>query len=412
MSLNKVLGQVLPLDGFNDDEQELLEILQAKIDETVAPAAEEHDANGRYPSSSMAALKASGLLKGPVPEELGGVGIGHRCSLEMQMRLACVDSSVAQLWKVHDELVREIMVYCPDFQRQRLADLICNEQQIVGLAVAEAGRTAVDPLKTEARPQADGSFVVHGNKIYTTGAAEADQIATWAWNAEAVTEDNPVMGMQMILIPKDTPGVDIKRDWNALGQRATDSGSIAFTDVACPAEWVGSVPGKAPLPHASLRYQAGFAAILCGIGIGALNAAVPYINTRSRPWAQSGVTEATDDPMILRTFGELASDLAAAWMATARCGDLMDAFERGEVDRGALALPISACKSASSRAAMNATGKIHEMMGTGSLAGKNSYDRWWRNARTLSLHDPVEWKNVEVGKHLVTGWEPEPGIYQ
>ena len=412
MSLNKVLGHVLPLDGFTEEEQALLEVLQTQIDEVIAPAAEAHDKAGRYPSSSMAALKSSGLLKGPVPRELGGAGIGHRCSLEMQMRLACVDSSVAQLWKVHDELVREIMAYCPEFQRQRLADLICQENQIVGLAVAEAGRTAVDPLKTEARPQADGGFIVHGNKIYTTGAAEADQIATWAWNAEAASEENPVLGMQMVLIPRDTAGVDIKRDWNALGQRATDSGSISFTEVACPPEWVGSIPGKAPLLHASLRYQAGFCAILSGIGIGALNAAMPYINERSRPWAQSGVTAATEDPMILRTCGELAADLATAWMATARCGDLLDAFERGDIGRGELALPISACKSASSRAAMNATGKIHEMMGTGSLAGKTAYDRWWRNARTLSLHDPVEWKNVELGKHLVTGWEPEPGIYQ
>jgi alkylation response protein AidB-like acyl-CoA dehydrogenase len=77
-----------------------------------------------------------------------------------------------------------------------------------------------------------------------------------------------------------------------------------------------------------------------------------------------------------------------------------------------LALPISVAKSASSRAAMDITGSLHALMGTGSLAMGGNYDMWWRNARTLSLHDPVDWKNHELGKHLVTGWEPEPGVYQ
>ena len=38
--------------------------------------------------------------------------------------------------------------------------------------------------------------------------------------------------------------------------------------------------------------------------------------------------------------------------------------------------------------------------------------RWWRNARTLSLHDPVDWKHAEIGQHVLTGWDPPPGIYQ
>jgi alkylation response protein AidB-like acyl-CoA dehydrogenase len=278
--------------------------------------------------------------------------------------------------------------------------------------VAEPNRSAIDPLRTTATPQADGGFVINGFKIYTTAAAEADHIATWAWNAASATAEAPVRGMQMVLIPKNTPGVIVNRDWDALGQRATDSGSIKFDNVVCSPDWTGSVPGKAPLIHSSVRYQAGFAAILCGIGFGAMNAAVPYINERSRPWAQTGLTKATEDPMILRSAGELACDLTVAWAATLQCGALLDAFERGEIDRGQLAIPISAAKSASSRAAMAATGNIHALMGTGSIAGKAGYDYWWRNARTLSLHDPVEWKTLELGRHLITGWDPEPGIYQ
>lgn len=411
-TLPSVLGKVIPTTAWQPHELQVLLQLEAVIDSELRALALENDRRGRYPTASMAALRKTDVLRAAVPAALGGLGVSHACSLEIQMRLARVDGAVAQLYKVHDELLREILVYCPDFQRQRLADFVVNQHHIIGLAVAEPNRSAVDPLKTTATPTADGGFVINGFKIYTTAAAEADHIATWAWNAATATAENPLAGMQLVLIPKDTAGVIINRDWDALGQRATDSGSIKFDNVACPPEWTGSVPGKAPLIHSSVRYQAGFAAILCGIGIGALNAAVPYINERSRPWAQTGMTKASADPMILRSAGELASDLAVAWAATLQCGALLDAFERGDIDRGQLAIPISAAKSAASRAAMAATGNIHALMGTGSIAGKASYDYWWRNARTLSLHDPVEWKNHEIGRHLITGWDPEPGIYQ
>lgn len=411
-TLPPVLGKLVPSLPWSSTEVQLLQQLEVLLRQHLAALALENDRKGRYPTASVAALKQTDLLRAALPTALGGLGIGHACSLEIQMRLARVDSAVAQLYKVHEELLREVLCYCPEFQRARIARLVTEQRQMFGLAVAEPNRSAVDPLKTTATPQADGGFLIQGFKIYTTGAAEADQIATWAYNAAATTPDNPVLGMQLVLIPKDTQGVTINRDWDALGQRATDSGSIKFDHVVCSPKWLASVPGKAPLIHGSVRYQAGFAAILCGIGFGALNAAIPYINERSRPWAQAGVEKASADPMILRTAGELASDLAVAWAATVQCGALLDAFERGEIDRAQLALPISAAKSAASRAAMAATGTIHALMGTGSLAGKSHFDYWWRNARTLSLHDPVEWKNVEVGRHLITGWEPEPGIYQ
>jgi alkylation response protein AidB-like acyl-CoA dehydrogenase len=152
--------------------------------------------------------------------------------------------------------------------------------------------------------------------------------------------------------------------------------------------------------------------VLSGIGIGALGLAVGFVSEHSRPWAAAGVASADEDPMIQRSAGEIAADLAAAYAAVMRTADLLDAFERGDLERAALALPISAAKSVAHRAALRATGEMHGLMGTRSVAAMHGFDRWWRNARTLSLHDPVEYKHVELGRHLLTGWEPEPGVYQ
>jgi alkylation response protein AidB-like acyl-CoA dehydrogenase len=418
--LMPLAGKLVPAPGpdvLDAQELEVLAAIEEVLERAIRPQAMSIDAIGRYPLDAIAALKPTGLFKAAVPKELGGPGFGHRFSLEAQLRIARVDSSVAQLCKVHDELLREIFVYCPDFQRARLAWLVLEEGAVVGLAVAEAGRTAESPLRTLTTPDGAGGFVCTGEKIYTTGAAGADHIATWGINPQLAVDGNPVAGMQLLLIPKGTPGVTIHRDWDVLGQRATDSGSISFDNVRCPAEWVASVPGKGPLVHSSLRYQAGFAAILTGIGLGALEAALEFVRTRSRPWPAAGVTQASDDRLNQRLAGELGADLAAAYATVMATAPLLDAFERAigegqQADRGALALPISAAKSVAHRASLRACAEIHGLMGTRSVSRQYDFDRWWRNARTLSLHDPVEYKHLELGRHLLTGWDPEPGIYQ
>ena len=387
--------------------------LQAAIDGELAGRAAANDEAGRYPTASVAALRATGVFALGVPRDYGGLGSSHRASLEAQVRLGDGDSALAQVFKVHDELVREIFVYCPDALRAPLARRIVHDGHVIGLAVAEGGPRVDAPWSTVALPQPDGTHRIDGTKIYTTGAAEADEIAVWAFDPTVPGIDaNPLLGFRLTLVPRDTPGVTVRRDWDALGQRATDSGTITFDGVVADPAWRASEPGRAPLPQNAVRYQAGFAAVLVGLGLGAVRAAVPFVAERSRPWPSAEVASAADDPMVQRLTGELVADLAAAYHATMATGDLLDAFERGEIDRTQLAVPICAAKAVASRAAVRATSEIYALMGTRAAARSTGFDRWWRNARTLSLHDPVDYKHVELGRHVLAGWDPPPGIYQ
>lgn len=404
-----LLGALLPAQRWTPTETALLARLDHVAETELAPRAAANDAAGRYPTESVAALRAAGLTAVSVPTDLGGPGVSHRFFLEALVRLAAVDSAVAQVWKVHDELTREILVYCPDGLRPWLAgELLAGK--MLGLAVAESGRTAADPWKTVVTTADDGRRVINGTKIYTTGAAEAHYVATWGFDPVAGAAD-PFLGFALTLVPAGTPGLTVHRDWDALGQRATDSGTLTFDEVAVDPALIANVPGRAPLPQNSVRYQAGFAAVLLGLGLGALRTASAFVADGARPWVTANVERAADDPMVRRLTGELAADLAAAHALTLATGDLLDAFERGEIDRTTLAIPIYAAKAAASRAAVRATSEIYALMGTRSTASGHGFDRYWRNARTLSLHDPVDWKHAELGQYLLTGQPPEPGVY-
>lgn len=410
VSVPPLLADVFPDPRLAPEETAAILALQQVLDEAIEPRAADADALGRYPSAAIAALKRSGVLKTAVPRALGGLGASHRFSMEAQVRIAVADSSVAQIFKIHDELTREIFVYCPPALRPRLARHILEDDYILGLAVAENGRTADSPFQTTALPQPDGSFVINGAKIYTTGAAEADLIATWAFDPVAGADDWR-LGLQQNLVRPGTPGLTIHRDWDNLGQRATDSGTISFDNVRTDPALNSSLPGKAPLSQSPVRYQAGFAAVLIGLGVAAVRAAAAFTRDQSRPWGTAKVERAVDDPLIRRLCGELSADLAAAYALTLMTGDQLDAFERGEISRAQLAVPIYAAKSAASRAAVRATNEVYALMGTRATKRAAGFDRFWRNARTLSLHDPVDWKNAEIGANVLCGWETEPGVY-
>jgi alkylation response protein AidB-like acyl-CoA dehydrogenase len=411
--LPPLLGRAFPPHGLSRAEEEAILSLQKVLDSEIAPLAAAHDARGRYPTEAIAALKRSGILASAIPAALGGLGFSFRASMEAQLRIAAADSAVSQIFKIHEECLREAVNNIADDLRPALLKAVIEDRKILGLAVAEAGRKVDDPMTTLFVPRSDGGGIVTGRKVYTTGAAEADIIVVWSFDPTTPgIAENPILGLHVSLVPSGAPGVTIHRDWNAMGQRATDSGGITFTGLEIEASWNGQAPGKFPSLHAPLVWQLGFAANLLGNAIGAFRAAVPFITTQSRPWPSSGAGNAADDPYVRRLAGELVADLAASYALMLTAADLLDAFARGEIDRTTLAIPIYAAKSAASRAALRATTEVFSLMGTRSAMATTGFDRYWRNVRTVSLHDPIEWKNAEIGRHVLTGWEPPWGIYQ
>lgn len=409
VAVRGLLDRAFPPPRLAPFELAILARLQTALDEVVEPLAAEHDAAGRYPHRAIAALKPTGILHASFPRELGGPGASHRLTLEAQVRMAVADSSVAQIVRVHEDSVRELHVGASDAFRARLAEILLEEHAIIGLAVAENGRRVDSPLSTIATPQADGAVVFDGAKIYATGSGGADYVVAIGFDPVA-GRDDPLAGLRSALVPAGTPGLRLHDDWNALGQRATSSGSVTLDGLRVAAP-LSESPSTGVLPHSGARFQASFAAELVGIGIAALRAAAPFVREQSRPWPSADVDSAAQDPTVRRLTGELTADLVAAYAAVIATGDLLDAYEAGEVDRTQLAVPIYAAKATATRASLRATSEIFTLMGTRSATGGKGFDRFWRNARTLSLHDPYEWKHSEIGRHVLESWDPEPGLY-
>lgn len=75
-----------------------------------------------------------------------------------------------------------------------------------------------------------------------------------------------------------------------MGQRATDSGTVTLKDVKVEDQWNALDPDAVLPQHVALRFQAGFSAILTGIGIAALRAVCAFVPERARPWGRQAWT--------------------------------------------------------------------------------------------------------------------------
>ena len=67
---------------------------------------------------------------------------------------------------------------------------------------------------------------------------------------------------------------------------------------------------------------------------------------------------------------------------------------------------MAVAKVAAARAALEAAGALFELGGTRSATATANLSRYWRDARTHTLHDATRWKLQHIGRHTLTGALP------
>ena len=253
----------------------------------------------------------------------------------------------------------------------------------------------------------DGGFTASGRKTFATGASVADRLVVSATRADT--------GEKLTFtLDARADGIAYAGDWDNIGQRLTASGGVAFDSVFVPhGQVLGGHDTATPrLSLAALGFQLVLAQLYVALAEGALAEAARYTRTTTRPWFLSGVDRAVDDPYVLAAYGELVADAKAAGLLADHASELLRAAsERGADltadERAEAAAGISAAKVVSTRVANRTTGRVFELCGARATAAGYAFDRFWRNARTLTLHDPVSYKAREVGARFLTG-EPAP----
>lgn len=381
------------------DDAEALAVAASLAAEFRAGAAA-RDAERRLPREELDRLSASGLLAVTVPAEHGGADVGAQTLAEIFRLLASADASLSQIPQSHFVYAQVIRRQGTDEQRKFFfAELLAGRR--FGNAQSEAGTRHVQDIRTRLRPGPDGSYRLDGVKHYCTGALFADWIPVLAR-----AEDDK---LHVAYVPRDAPGVTVIDDWDGLGQRTTASGTVRLEGVEVPADRVlpHHLTFEGPQLHGAVA-QLLHAAIDTGIAGGALAEAAEFVRTKSRPWFESGVDTAAEDPLLIQRFGELALQVRASEALLREAARAVDAARADLTDDSAAeaSIAVAAAKVQAAQAAVDVASALFEVSGTRSALNSLNLHRHWRDARTHTLHDPTRWKIQHIGRYVLNGTRP------
>ncbi|WP_314178520.1 SfnB family sulfur acquisition oxidoreductase [Streptomyces winkii] len=367
--------------------------------------AAERDAGRLPPHEELEELSASGLLGITVPAEHGGADVTAQTLAEVFRLLATGDASLAQIPQSHFAYVNVLRRQgSPAQQRFFFAEILAGRR--LGNAQSERGTKHVQDLRTRLEPDpagGSGGFILTGVKHYSTGALFAHWIPVLARAAHA---DG---ALYVAFVPRDAPGLTVDDDWDGMGQRTTASGTVHLDRVKVPANRV--VPHhltfEGPQLHGAVA-QLLHAAIDAGIAAGALGEAAEFVRTKSRPWFESGLESAAEDPLLIQRFGELSLQVRAAEALLSVAARTVDAAQADLTDDSAAeaSLAVAAAKVQAGEAAVQTGSALFEVAGTRAAVDSLNLHRHWRDARTHTLHDPARWKIQHIGRHVVNGTRP------
>ncbi|OBF81725.1 acyl-CoA dehydrogenase, partial [Mycobacterium sp. 852002-51759_SCH5129042] len=272
---------------------------------------------------------------------------------------------------------------------------------LVGNAITEPGVGAVDRYRTRLTRGTDNDWLLNGTKYYSTGSLYADHILV------AADRDGERVS---VLVDANADGVRQSDDWDGFGQRLTASGTTEFNDVRIPEERVlGPGYGAPGRTYATSYLQLVQLAVLAGIAQRAESDVRAWVADRTRSYSHSVADLPRHDPLVQQVIGKLSAAAFGARASVLAVADLLDGvLAAGAQDEAAL----DAVELASAQAqlgvidtVLTATTQLFEVGGASITSEDLRLDRHWRNARTISVHNPAVQKARAIGDHLLNGSE-------
>ncbi|TBV01809.1 SfnB family sulfur acquisition oxidoreductase [Phytopseudomonas dryadis] len=376
---------------------EAIEVARRLADEFAIEAVE-RDRERRLPWEELDRFSQSGLWAITVPKAYGGAGVSQATLVEVIALISAADASLGQLPQNHFGVINNLLLTASEEQKQRFFAKVLQGYRF-GNAFSEAGSKNVTAFETRVRFDGD-SVVIEGEKAYCTGALFAHIVP-----AVGVDEENRPF---IALLPRDAQGLSVIDSWDGFGQRITASGQVLLDKVRVPRSdvipaWKAYDQPSADGPVSQIIQ----AAVDTGIARGAF-AELLNVARQARPWVDSGLQHGWQDPLSLALIGDLAWRLSAAEAILQQSAAAVDRAlaEPSEDSVAEASRVVGQAKVLSTEIALAASSTLFELGGTRSVSASRGLDRFWRNARTHTLHDPVRWKYHLVGNQRLNGVKP------
>lgn len=340
-----------------------------------------------------------------IPKEEGGFGVSLPQLFSLLTALAEADSNLPQALRAHFAFIEDRLNQ-PESEERRRWFRRFVDGELVGSGWSEIGMVKLGEVNTQVSP-AEGEWRISGEKFYSTGTLYADWIDVYAKRT-----DN---GRDVIaLVNTHQKEVERDDDWDGFGQRLTGSGTTRFKHARVEQPHVYDFSER--FRYQTAFYQHVLLATLAGVGRAIVRDASKGVAQRKRIYSHGNAPQVKQDVQVLQVVGQISSWIWAVEAAVDRAThSLQRAYElqlSGATEAELHAANVDG-EVESARAQVvavelvtRAATEFFNALGASDTRVSKALDRHWRNARTVSSHNPVIYKIRNVGDWEVNGNDP------
>ncbi|GLO15477.1 acyl-CoA dehydrogenase [Pseudomonas putida] len=302
-----------------DEQQQIADAVHAFAQERLRPFAEQWDKEHRFPKEAIDEMAELGLFGMLVPEQWGGSDTGYVAYAMALEEIAAGDGACSTIMSVHNSVgCVPILRFGTEQQKAQFLTPLASGAMLGAFALTEpqAGSDA-SSLKARARLEGD-HYVLNGSKQFITSGQNAGVVIVFA-----VTDpDAGKRGISAFIVPTDSPGYQVARVEDKLGQHASDTCQIVFDNVRVPvANRLGAEGEGYKIALANLEGgRIGIASQAVGMARAAFEVARDYANER-----QSFGKALIEHQAVAFRLADMATKIAVARQMVLHAAALRDA---------------------------------------------------------------------------------------
>ena len=384
-----------------------LHVKATEIADALSDTATERERSNTNPGPIIDVLRKAGLLNLLIPAAFGGAGGTLGDAVRIVADISRGDASIGALLGFHYYVSAVPKLF--DFK----GDAEALQRKSAANNWFWANIHQPGQRDFVAKPTGDGGYTVSGSKRWATGFPFADVTTVIARRADA----NELL---FAVIPTKRKGLTHRDDWDHLGLRLTGTVTVDFDNVRIePGEVIHSTHASPVVtfpPFYTTFAGLLYAAVFLGATRGGLERARLYVHDRPTARKISGVEKPSQDPLAQYFFGKSWRSLTVAESFVYATADEAEAAYRSRrtftaQQRGELAAKATSARAFAADVALKVSPRLYEITGTSASSNAWGFDRHWRDARTLSLHDPIVYSVRNVGDNFVNGVAHEAPVF-
>jgi len=318
-------------------QREILSTVRTFVDKEIIPRAQELEHTDTYPQDIVDGMKQLGLFGLMIPEEYGGLG-------ESLLTYALVVEEIARGWmsvsgviNTHFIVAYMLIQHGTPAQRAHYLPAMAAGEVRGAFSMSEPGLGSdVAAIRTRARTDADGGYVIDGAKMWLTNGASSTLVAVLVKTDEGA--EKPHQNLTAFLVEKPTgfgevkPGLTIPGKIEKMGYKGVDTTELVFDGYRAGSDDIlGGVPGRgfAQMMDGVEVGRVNVAARACGISIRAFELAVEYAQQRETFGKPIAAHQA-----IAFQLAEMATKVEASHLMMVNAAKLKDSGKRNDVEAG------------------------------------------------------------------------------